>query len=168
MIPFPDEDPLDMRDIHSDIVYHKQGVILKMNEVEFAQFLNQSDVLDVQSLDKKAILRKSQRQIDQVISWMVFRRDGYACRYCGKNNVPLTVDHIDLWEDGGASVPENLNTCCRRCNKTRGHMRYNLWLASPEYAKLSEKLDPVYDRANYAVGQRFEELVKLRVKRRSR
>lgn len=73
--------------------------ILRMDAEEWERFLNQTDVLDIAG-PQKSILRKSQRQIDQIIAWKVFQRDGYACRYCGRI-VPLTVDHVILWEEGG-------------------------------------------------------------------
>ena len=111
--------------------------VLTMDEAEWEQFLRQTDVLDVQGA--KAILRKSQRQIDQTIAWKVYKRDGYRCRYCGREG-PLTVDHIDLWEDGGATVEQNLVSACRRCNKTRGSMLYEKWMYSEEYGKLSKDL----------------------------
>ena len=56
----------------------------------------------------KAVIRKCQRNIEQGVSWNVFRRDGYACRYCGNKEVPLTVDHLVLWEESGPSTEANL------------------------------------------------------------
>ncbi|WP_212636678.1 HNH endonuclease, partial [Salmonella enterica] len=67
------------------------------------------DKCNVQSqLDKLIILRKNQRILDQKIAWEVYRRDKYKCRYCGIDNVPLTVDHIITWESGGATHADNL------------------------------------------------------------
>jgi 5-methylcytosine-specific restriction endonuclease McrA len=88
----------------------------------------------------KIVIRKSTRQIEQGVSWAVFRRDKYKCRYCGKDDVPLTVDHLVLWEDGGPSIEENLVACCRKCNKTRGSMQYEKWLSSDYMKKLGENL----------------------------
>jgi 5-methylcytosine-specific restriction endonuclease McrA len=96
----------------------------------------------------KAILRKSQRLIEQRVSWAVFKRDGYRCRYCGAEGVPLTVDHLVLWEDGGPSVEENLVSACRPCNKTRGNMSYGDWLHSRYYRQKSSKLTPEGREAN--------------------
>jgi len=104
--------------------------------------LNQLDNLYIQGLDK-TILRKSQRNIEQNISWNVYRRDHYKCRYCGRDDVALTVDHIILWEAMGASTEDNLISACRKCNKTRGNMEYDEWLTSPYYMKVSSNLTPL-------------------------
>ena len=64
---------------------------------------------------KKTIVRKCNRQIKNSVAWNVYRRDNYTCRYCGRNDVPLTVDHLILWEAGGPSIEENLVSSCKRC-----------------------------------------------------
>lgn len=126
--------------------------VLDMDRDDWTTFLRQSDILEVQALQEqpdgkiaKAIIRKSQRQISQHISWEVFKRDSYKCRYCGKDDVPLTVDHLVLWEDSGPSIPENLVASCRKCNKTRGNTQYPEWLQSKYYKRVSAGLiDPEY------------------------
>lgn len=109
--------------------------IIQPTEEQWKELLNQLDTLGVKGLNK-TILRKSQRQIEQAISWNVFRRDNYACQYCGKNDVPLTVDHIILWENMGASVEDNLISACRKCNKTRGNMEFPEWIRSEYFARV--------------------------------
>jgi len=89
---------------------------------------------------KKTIVRKCTRQIENSISWSVYRRDNYTYRYCGRSDVPLTVDHLVLWEKGGPSIEENLVTSCKRCNNKRGNMAYAEWLVSPYYKEISENL----------------------------
>jgi hypothetical protein len=161
LIPLPDENPDDLR---GDVE------ILTMTDAEMERFLNQTDVLDVQSQShsRKAILRKSQRQIDQILSWKVFRRDNYACRYCGKSWVPLTVDHADLWEDGGATIEDNLLSACRKCNKTRGNVPYPEWIDSQQYALSSEHVADFVKKANLALVGDMARLMSLRIKKRSR
>ena len=105
---------------------------------EWQSIIRQSDLKEVQvtgddDKSKKIILRKSTRQIETKIMWEVFRRDNYTCRYCGEDKQPMTVDHMVLWEKGGPSIPMNLITSCRKCNKTRGNMEYEDWLRSPYY-----------------------------------
>lgn len=129
ILPLPDEGP-------TDIQLPKK--VLIMTGEDWQVFLNQSDVLDVKNA-AKAILRKSQRNIDQFIAWEVYARDGYACRYCGRK-LPLTIDHIILWEDGGPTVADNLLSACRRCNKLRGNLSYKEWIISPDYENVSRKL----------------------------
>lgn len=120
------------------------------------QWYDLQDQLDKCNIegDKGALLRKGQRQIDQKISWNVYRRDKYKCRYCGIDNVPLTVDHIITWETGGASHESNLVTCCKKCNKKRGNTLYENWLKTKYYTEKSAFLTENIRKKN-------EELVKL-------
>lgn len=132
---------------------------LNMSREEWVQFLRQTDILETEVLTQagpdakvvKAVLRKSSRQIAQSISWAVFRRDGYACRYCGNDKTPLTVDHLVLWEEGGPSTEENLVSACRKCNKTRGNTPYPEWLSHPHYQRTSKNLSPRVREANEAL-----------------
>ena len=131
---------------------------LDMDSEDWKTFLRQTDLLETEILVKaadgtltKAIARKSQRQIDQTVSWNVYRRDKYTCRYCGRKDVPLTVDHLVRWEEGGPSIEENLLSSCKSCNRTRGNMSYGDWMRSPAYRKISEKLDWEINRANHEI-----------------
>ena len=155
IIPLPGED------------VNGEWVELQMDGAQWERFLNQSDVLDVRG-PGKAILRKSQRQIDQHISWRVFRRDGYCCRYCGRDDVPLTVDHVILWEQGGATVEDNLVSACRRCNKVRGNTEYASWIQSPAYFGVSINLSHEQVKENSDLAMRLDELKKITAKPRSR
>jgi len=131
-----------------------------MTVEDWTAFLRQTDLLETEILAKeskesatfyKAIVRKSQRSIDQIVSWRVYKRDQYRCRYCGNDNIPLTVDHLVLWEKGGPSTEANLLSCCKKCNKVRGNMPYAEWLTHAHYARVSAKLDDTTKRANEAL-----------------
>lgn len=135
--------------------------IVAMTPDDWAAFLRQTDTLAVEALCKgvgadggvgKAIIRKSQRQVDQHVQWRVFRRDGYRCRYCGRNDVPLTVDHLVLWEEGGPTIDANLLSACKRCNQTRGNTPYAAWLAHPYYVQAAANLDPSVREDNLRVA----------------
>jgi len=135
---------------------HIQGVPLTVDE--WLDFLRQTDLVetlcdveDEHGKMKRAIVRKSNRQVSQHISWIVFRRDGFKCRNCGTNTVPLTVDHLVTWESGGPSIEENLVACCRKCNAARGETPYADWLMSPYYKRVSAKLDYQGRFANQAL-----------------
>ena len=101
---------------------------------DWEKIIRQSDLKEVEIVGgdklKKVILRKSTRQIETSVMWEVFRRDNYTCLYCGNNKVPMTVDHVVLWEEGGPSIVKNLITSCRKCNNTRGNMQFEDWLES--------------------------------------
>lgn len=142
----------------SEDSYSDNLVVLKPSKKEWEDIIRQSDLIETEVLAKakdgtitKALIRKTTRVIEQGISWSVFRRDGYRCRYCGNDDVPLTVDHLILWEEGGPSIKENLVSACRKCNKTRGSMEYSAWIESDYYKSVSKNIDDTTRELNTAV-----------------
>jgi hypothetical protein len=125
-----------------------EPVALEMTPDDWKALLRQSDLVETEVLAKaqdgtsvKAVIRKCERNIEQGVSWSVYRRAHFQCEYCGKDDVPLTVDHLVLYEEGGPSNDlDNLACVCRRCNKTRGRMHYDEWLMSPYYLRVSRGL----------------------------
>jgi len=133
----------------------KQFVQLELDMEDWKKVIEQTDLLMTEVMAKssdgqlaKIIIRKSTRQIEQGVSWNVFRRDGYRCRYCWNDKVPLTVDHLVLWEDGGPSIEDNLVSACRKCNKSRGRLQYADWLKSAYYLKVKRGLPGAVQTAN--------------------
>jgi hypothetical protein len=121
---------------------------------EWKQLLNQTDLLEVEGRledNQKIVLRKGTRNVDSKISWKVFKRDKFKCRYCGISHVPLTVDHIITWETGGPTIEENLLTSCRKCNRTRGNMSYREWLNTGYYRSKHQYLTPEVIQKNYEI-----------------
>lgn len=57
----------------------------------------------------------------------VFKRDDFACRYCGKKSpeVILEVDHIVPKAEGGSDDPINLATSCWACNSGKSSVPLN-------------------------------------------
>lgn len=57
--------------------------------------------------------------ITKKIRFEVFKRDGFACAYCGKTPpaVTLEVDHIEPVSKGGKDEIANLITACFDCNR---------------------------------------------------
>jgi len=51
----------------------------------------------------------------------LLRRDGFRCQYCGRKDLPLTIDHLVPKSRGGESSWENLITACRACNTFKGN-----------------------------------------------
>lgn len=137
LIMLPNESPPENLDI----------IIVTTNRWE--EIIRQSDVVDVEVFrgNQKVILRKTTRQIDAEVSWAVFRRDGFVCRYCGKER-PLTVDHIITWEAGGPSTANNLVSSCKKCNRTRGNTLIEEFLESEYYIRVSRDLTPQQKRDN--------------------
>lgn len=160
---FPDEHGIQSRDVE----------ILEMDHKEWEVFLHQTDHLETEMnlLDPetgkivKAIVRKSQRQVDQNVSWKVFRRDRYRCRYCGRDDVPLTVDHLILWENSGPSIESNLVSACKKCNRTRGNTEYKDWLQSDYYKKVSARIGQLVHADNEALIGTLDSIPRVTHKR---
>lgn len=121
--------------------------VLEMGQTDWRHFIAQTDKLETEVLQRgpdgaivKAIVRKCQRSIEQSVVWSVYRRDGFTCRYCAADDVPMTVDHLVCWEEGGPSTEENMVSSCRKCNKVRGNTSYERWLQHPHYLAVSRGL----------------------------
>ena len=50
----------------------------------------------------------------------ILRRDGFKCAYCGRSDLPLTIDHVIPKARGGDETWENLITACTVCNNKKG------------------------------------------------
>jgi len=50
----------------------------------------------------------------------ILRRDGHRCQYCGRGDLPLTVDHVLPLSRGGDDTWENLVCACDGCNNRKG------------------------------------------------
>ncbi|MEN6536306.1 MAG: HNH endonuclease [Bryobacteraceae bacterium] len=60
--------------------------------------------------------------ISKRLRFEIFRRDNYACVYCGRRapSVTLEVDHRIPRCNGGSDDPENLVSACWDCNRGKG------------------------------------------------
>lgn len=58
-------------------------------------------------------------KIPDDVALLVWQRDGGRCSRCG-STTELQYDHIIPVSFGGASMPENLQILCGRCNRTKG------------------------------------------------
>ena len=65
----------------------------------------------------------------------ILKRDGHKCGYCGRADLPLTIDHVVPKSKGGDDSWENLVAACLPCNNRKGNR-------SPEEAKLKLKIKP--------------------------
>lgn len=130
------------------------------SEQEWYDLQNQLDNCYILG-DGKVVLRKGQRILDQKICWTVYRRDKFKCRYCGIDNVPLTVDHIITWESGGATHSDNLLTSCRKCNKMRGNIEYGNWLQHKYYLEKSQFLTEETRKKNEEIVFKLSSLPKV-------
>ena len=125
---------------------HDQIDLLELDDQGLQAFMRQLDVLETEIITSgpegmmKSIVRKTQRQIDNIIQWRVFKRDNYKCVYCGADGIPLSVDHIIVWEEGGPTIEANLLSACKKCNRDRGNMAFDKWLESIYFKRVSKNL----------------------------
>ena len=82
---------------------------------------------------------KGMNWITQVKRLAIYLRDGLACAYCGssvEDGAQLSLDHIVPHSHGGSNKEDNLVTCCKKCNSSRGNR------PMPEFAAaVAEYLD---------------------------
>lgn len=147
-------------------------VPVDMTTEDWKVMLRQADLMETEVIVKskdgelyKALVRKSQRQIDTQVSWNVFRRDNFSCRYCGAEHLPLTVDHLVRWEDGGPSIEANLVASCRKCNKVRGDVAYAAWLRHPYYLEKAAGLSIAVRERNEAVAGTLADIPRAHIKK---
>jgi len=72
------------------------------------------------------------------------------CAYCGAENVPLQVEHIQPKANGGSDRISNLCLACEKCNQKKGTQDIKKFLAKkPELLKkiLSQAKKPLKDAA---------------------
>lgn len=101
--------------------------------------------------------------ISKKIRFEVFKRDGFACVYCGKTppTVVLEVDHVEPRSKGGTDDIQNLVTACFDCN--RGKKNIPLTKIPP---KLSENLEVLQEQEEQIKEYRkFLKKIELRVKK---
>ena len=57
--------------------------------------------------------------ITKTVRFAIFARDGFACRYCGRqaDDVALVIDHMIPVAQDGTNETENLITSCVDCNQ---------------------------------------------------
>jgi hypothetical protein len=155
--------------IKGEEVEDTELVVLKMDVPDWERFLRQTDLLEAEILQndgtgiKKAIVRKTQRQVDGLLQWNRWKADNFHCRYCDRNDIQLTVDHIILWEEMGETCMDNLLSACKKCNQTRGNMQYEDWLKSEEYKKVSVNLPDEIRKANEDLVVQLPHLRTLKV-----
>ena len=89
----------------------------------FVQYMNEGDyeAPELKNSNNNNIAKKTSRNINLRLRFIVLRRDKFKCNICGRspaNNptLELQVDHIKPWAKGGETILENLQTLCSECN----------------------------------------------------
>lgn len=80
----------------------------------------------------------------------ILERDGHKCLYCGKDSVPLNLDHVEPRSKGGSDRPSNLVLACIPCNQKKGSLSISEFLNDESIilAKIQKQLKkPLRDAA---------------------
>jgi len=73
-----------------------------------------------------------------------------TCAYCGKQDIPLEIEHIHPKSKGGSNRISNLTLACRSCNEKKGNMLIEEFLKNkPDVLKiiLAQAKAPLKDAA---------------------
>lgn len=70
--------------------------------------------------------------VSKRLRYEIFRRDNFACRYCGQRapDAVLVVDHVIAVALGGDDMPENLVASCVSCNEGKASVPTNAELVA--------------------------------------
>lgn len=87
----------------------------------FVNYMNDGEIEIELKPTKKSNGRRTPRNINIRLRFLVLRRDNFKCKICGKSpatdpSVILHVDHIKAWANGGETIIENLQSLCSDCN----------------------------------------------------
>lgn len=64
--------------------------------------------------------KRARSQMSDKLRYTILKRDGFRCVLCGRgrdDGAQLEVDHIFPVSKGGETVPKNLRTLCKECNR---------------------------------------------------
>jgi hypothetical protein len=91
----------------------------------------------------------ARRPISKRTRFDVFKRDGFACQYCGATPpaAVLEVDHVDPVSLGGEDEMDNLITACFPCNRGKAANPLNVVPQS-----LADKAAEVAEREEQLAG----------------
>lgn len=103
----------------------------------------ENPLTDASARDKRLPLSKKTR-------FEVFKRDGFACMYCGKHppDTLLEVDHVVPVAEGGTNDEENLVTACFDCNRGKGAVPLSV-IPKSLTAKAAETIEREAQLAGY-------------------
>lgn len=111
--PKPPKPPKQI--IYNHYYYVVDGVQFKTDDANF----------DISSPPPAEWIRK-ERNKAKTLRPQILARDNYTCQKCGLSiydepNLLLEVDHIVPISKWGQSTPENLQTLCWKCNRSKGN-----------------------------------------------
>jgi 5-methylcytosine-specific restriction endonuclease McrA len=100
-------------------------VLIEQNKAEMLEngsgFVRSADrIFPVPSVIKiSAMVRRPKRDHRKITRLEIFRRDHFACQYCGRHVKQLTLDHVIPRYRGGQHTWENVVSACVPCNRKK-------------------------------------------------
>lgn len=79
---------------------------------------------DLHERSQKGWVRET---VPAAVARTVYERDGEVCAYCGTNEGPFHLDHIQPVSKGGKNTAENLTVACNSCNSSKGSKTVEEW-----------------------------------------
>lgn len=119
----------DIKNIKGDYENRKQEelkeTISRKNSITMEDTLNGKPSAEWTKEERAKLNRKYKD--DMTLREWILKRDNYTCRQCSNSmtiepNLLLEVDHITPVSKWGPSIPENLQTLCWRCNRTKSNL----------------------------------------------
>lgn len=69
---------------------------------------------------RRPLLRREWERLRRTLRPLILERDESRCRYCGRTDGPLHIDHITPIARGGSNELANLQVLCAPCNRAKG------------------------------------------------
>lgn len=106
----------------------------------FVEYINSDDIRQEKELEQSNVIsncsgeqeqqattRKTQRDINLRLRFLVMKRDNFKCCFCGRSpattsGLELHIDHIKPWSMGGETIFDNLQTLCSDCNLGKSNL----------------------------------------------
>jgi uncharacterized protein len=105
--------------------------IARLSMEEWTDFLARTDNPEIMIMPAKAFHRKVRYEISGAVQQKIWVADGLKCMYCGVafGKAPLSIDHWQPLETGGANDTSNFLSSCKSCNKKKGAQDPRDWCA---------------------------------------
>ncbi len=100
-----------------------------------------------------SLIKHPDRPERKLTRFEVFKRDQYACQYCGKETRQLTLDHVIPRYRGGQHTWENIVSACVPCNRRKAGK-------TPQEAKMRLIRQPSRPRHNglFCIPARYTQI----------
>lgn len=102
------------------IGYDQRGILKGINAPRYIDGMSQSPEYVCRAAHKRRALKRANGGEYTIQEWLeLCDKYGNKCLSCGRNDVPLTVDHVVPIILGGTNDISNLQPLCRSCNSKK-------------------------------------------------